>query len=141
MALAAMAVDVFKSTDQVYGEAGSALNFAVYAADMDGSVSGTSRLTPDQVTPYFVYAFQTITGSTGGGVPGIFSGGDLPAAVQVTGLYPVAAGEVLPSGSVTNQPGFVVSLRVPVLKLPILGLPPLTVSVSRFAVVQPMPVN
>jgi len=141
MAMAVLAVGVFKSAYQVYGAAGNALTFAVYAADLDGSVSGPSRLTPDRVTPYFVYAFQKITGSAGSGVPGTFAGGDLPATVQITGLYPVTAGEVLPSGSVTNQPGFVVSLRVPVLTRPILGLPPWSVTVNRFAVVQPMPVN
>lgn len=140
LVLGTLAVGVFKNTVYVYNAAGNALKFAVYGADLDGVVSGHSDITAAEVAPYFTYAFQQITGASGAGVPGSFAGGTLPAPVMVTNLYQVGAGSELPSGTVTDQSGFVVSLSVPVLPNPIGCLDPLTVTVNRFAVAQPMPV-
>ncbi len=138
MAMGTLAAGVFKNAGQVYGEAGNALKWAVYAANFDGVLSGRTSLSAGEVAPYFDYAFQQITGTTRRGDD--FTGGSLPGPVQLAALNEVPAGTALPSGTITNQPGFTVSLTVPVFSGGILGLSPLTITVTRFAVSQPMPV-
>lgn len=138
MVLATLAVGVFRNASYAYSSAGNALKWAVYAANFNGKICGQTYITADEVTPYFDYAFQKITNTTANG--DIFSGGQFLSPVHLTVLDEISAGSTLPAGTVTNQPGFVVSLAVPVFTNPILGLSPLTITVTRFAVSQPMPV-
>lgn len=139
IALTALALSVWKFAYYSYNEIGSALKFAVYAADYNGTLMGQGQITAQEVEPYFKYAFSKETNTVNVGDE--FVGGPYanPVVLEGNGLIPVQPGDVIKPGVRALEPGFEVMMRVPIFSGGVFGLPPLNVTMYQFAVSESVP--
>ncbi|MCL6478558.1 MAG: hypothetical protein K6T65_09075 [Peptococcaceae bacterium] len=137
---------VIKNAYKYYHDICAAMDYAVFADNMNGAMTGTVRLDPQNAGQYFISAYSAITRTAYGG--GQFTGGSFSAPVVLEGLTPINPGDPLPNkfggvNGVAVQPGYFVTMDVPVFGGSILGIriPPYYVKMQHFVNVGSMPVK
>jgi hypothetical protein len=99
-------------------------DFAVQSANMGGIITDTTSQDTalPQVEQYFKAGFGSLTNTTFSSDQ--FTGSPYPGPIILDSIVPVSAGESLPDGAASSQPGYLISIRVPVLNeanLPLIG--------------------
>lgn len=135
--LGATAFAARKNAVATYMWLGEAMDCAVQAANMEGTFDN-SPIHTDLVRQYFDAVFSDMTGTSASGdsfTP--LSGSPYPGPIRLTEFTPVNVGDPVPGGS-ARQPGYLVSVVVPVLdiKLPLIGHQYLEVPMRYFSVLK-----
>lgn len=137
---------VMKNSYKRYKDIDAAIKYAVFADNLNGAVTGTVQLDPVNAQAYFASAFAAVTRSTCSG--NLFVGGNFPAPAVLKSFDVITAGDPLPDrlggvNGVAVQPGYLVTMDVPVFQGTVLGvkLPPFYVTMRRYANVGTVPVG
>jgi hypothetical protein len=122
--LGATIVAVRKNAVETFMYLHEAGEFAVRSANMSGII--TDATSQDAALPrveqYFEAGFSNLTNTTFAGDQ--FAGATYPGPISLGYIDPESAGDHLPDGSMTSQPGYLIGIDVPVLneaKLPLIG--------------------
>ncbi|WP_190259046.1 hypothetical protein [Pelotomaculum schinkii] len=137
---------VMKNAYKYHHDIRAAMDFAVFADNMNGATTGTVQLDPQNAGQYFISAYSLITGTTYGS--GQFIGGSFSAPVVLEGLTPINPGDPLPNkfgglNGIAVQPGYFVTMNVPVFRGSVMGIeiPPFYVKMQHFANVGSMSIK
>ncbi len=122
--LGATIVAVRKNAVETYRYLHEAGEFAVRSANMGGIITDTTSQDAalPQVEQYFEAGFSSLTSTTL--ISDEFTGSPYPGPIDLDPIVPESVGDSLPDGSTAGQPGYLISLNVPVLneaKLPLIG--------------------
>jgi hypothetical protein len=122
--LGATIVTVRKNAVATYMYLHEAGEFAVRSANMNGIITDTTSQDAalPQVEQYFEAGFSSLTNTTFSS--GGFAGSSYPGPIDLDPIAPESVGDSLPDGSTASQPGYLISINVPVLneaKLPLIG--------------------
>ena len=132
--LSATAVAVRKNAVASYQWLQEAGQYAVECAEMNQQ-TGDPELYEGQIEQYFDAGFASMTQTTcNGNEFDPQAGSPFPGPITITGFSPVQAGDAIPGGGAAYQPGYLISVSVPVmnLSLPLIGAQTVDVPMQCF---------
>lgn len=121
--LSATAVSARKNAVATYAWLQEAADYAMRCASMDGLIGAAPEYSP-LVRQYFDDGFTVITETTASGISYIpRPESPYPGPIRLTGFAYVPAGASLPGGGNAGQPGYIISIVVPVMRvsMPLIG--------------------
>jgi hypothetical protein len=133
----ATAVAARKNVVATYGWFQEAADYAVRCDNMNG-VPSDPDLADAQFRQYFDDGFSNVTQTTtNGNEYDPQAGSPFPAPIRFVSMSPINPGDAIPGGT-ANQPGYVISIVVPVLSMdiPLIGTRYVEVSMQYYAMLQ-----